>query len=107
MNEYIIFGWVLHALGIAARPALASRSLLAPSIPWLGRFPGDIRIEQDTFASIFPDDLSDFEHVAHRYCVDRPTISLRRMRWQPTSSGAITSSGIRKRAGSGERSRRK
>jgi hypothetical protein len=28
--------------------------MLAPSIPWLGRLPGDIRIERDNFRFYFP-----------------------------------------------------
>ena len=28
--------------------------ILAPSIPWLGRLPGDIRIERENFRFYFP-----------------------------------------------------
>jgi hypothetical protein len=28
--------------------------ILAPSIPWLGRLPGDIRIERENFCFYFP-----------------------------------------------------
>ena len=28
--------------------------ILAPSLPWLGRLPGDIRIEKDNFRFYFP-----------------------------------------------------
>jgi hypothetical protein len=28
--------------------------ILAPSIPWLGRLPGDIRIERESFRFYFP-----------------------------------------------------
>jgi hypothetical protein len=29
-------------------------SILGPSIPWLGRLPGDIRIERENFRFYFP-----------------------------------------------------
>ena len=42
----IIFGVVLVALGALLR--------LSGKIPWLGRLPGDIRIERENFSFYFP-----------------------------------------------------
>ncbi len=53
MTDHVGFGWVLLVLGLViARLGLVW--LLAPSIPWLGRLPGDIRIERDNFRFYFP-----------------------------------------------------
>lgn len=42
----VLIGLVIVGLGIVW--------LLAPSIPWLGRLPGDIRIERGNFKFYFP-----------------------------------------------------
>ena len=48
MNDHANIGWLLLGLGLAiAGTGLVI--LLAPSIPWLGRLPGDIRIERENF----------------------------------------------------------
>ena len=53
MTDHAGFGWALLVLGLV----LAGAGLvwiLAPSIPWLGRLPGDIRIERENFRFYFP-----------------------------------------------------
>jgi hypothetical protein len=53
MNDHAGFGWMLLILGLV----IAGTGLvwiLAPSIPWLGRLPGDIRIERENFRFYFP-----------------------------------------------------
>jgi hypothetical protein len=53
MTDHASFGWILLILGLI----LAGVGLiwvLAPSIPWLGRLPGDIRIERENFRFYFP-----------------------------------------------------
>ena len=42
----IIGGLLLTVLGLAW--------LLGPSLPWLGRLPGDIRVEKENFRFYFP-----------------------------------------------------
>ena len=42
----IVAGVVIVGIGVAW--------LLAPSIPWLGKLPGDIRIERENFRFYFP-----------------------------------------------------
>ena len=46
-------GWMLIALGLLIC-GIGIVWLLAPSIPWLGRLPGDIRIEKEHFRFYFP-----------------------------------------------------
>lgn len=46
-------GWMLIALGLLIC-GIGVVWLLAPSIPWLGRLPGDIRIERENFRFYFP-----------------------------------------------------
>ena len=46
-------GWGLLTIG-ASLAAIGLAWLLAPSIPWLGKLPGDITIEQDNFRFYFP-----------------------------------------------------
>jgi hypothetical protein len=48
-----VFGWVLLVLGLAVA-GLGLIWILVPSIPWLGRLPGDIRIERENFRFYFP-----------------------------------------------------
>ena len=53
MNEHASFGWMLLILGLViAGTGLVW--LLVPSIPWLGRLPGDIRIERENVRFYFP-----------------------------------------------------
>jgi uncharacterized membrane protein (DUF373 family) len=46
-------GWSLLALGLIIA-GIGLVCLLVPSVPWLGRLPGGIRIEGDIFASTVP-----------------------------------------------------
>jgi hypothetical protein len=53
MSDHAGFGWVLLVLGLV----IAGVGLVwiqAPSIPWLGRLPGDIRIKRENFCFYFP-----------------------------------------------------
>ncbi len=43
MNDNAGFGWILVVLGLVL-VGVGLVWVLAPSIPWLGRLPGDIRI---------------------------------------------------------------
>ena len=53
MTDHAGFGWALVVLGLGIA-GVGVVWLLAPSIPWLGRLPGDIRIERDNFRFYFP-----------------------------------------------------
>jgi len=53
MNGYTALGWMLLVFGLIIS-AMGLIWLLAPSIPWLGRLPGDIRIEGEHFRFYFP-----------------------------------------------------
>lgn len=53
MNDHASFGWILLILGLVLA-AVGLVWLLAPSIPWMGRLPGDIRIERENFRFYFP-----------------------------------------------------
>jgi len=53
MNDHAGFGWMLLILGLVIA-AVGLVWILAPSIPWLGRLPGDIRIEKENFRFSFP-----------------------------------------------------
>lgn len=46
-------GWILIGLGLLIC-AIGIVWLLAPSIPWLGQLPGDIRIEKENVRFYFP-----------------------------------------------------
>lgn len=46
-------GWVLVVVGVVIA-VIGLAWLLAPSIPWLGRLPGDIVIERENFRFFFP-----------------------------------------------------
>lgn len=49
----LIFAWILLALGmIVCAGGLVW--ILTPTIPWLGRLPGDIKIKKETFEFYFP-----------------------------------------------------
>lgn len=47
------FGWGLLVLGLVIA-GIGLCLILAPSIPWLGRSPGDIRFERENFRFYFP-----------------------------------------------------
>jgi hypothetical protein len=53
MSGQASFGWVLLVLGLVIA-GVGLVWILAPSIPWLGRLPGDLRIERDNFRFYFP-----------------------------------------------------
>jgi hypothetical protein len=53
MNNPAGFGWLLLVLGLVLA-GVGLVWILAPSIPWLGRLPGDIRIERENFHFSFP-----------------------------------------------------
>ena len=53
MNDHAGFGWMLLVLGLVIA-GVGLVWILAPSIPWLGRLPGDIRIERENFRFYFP-----------------------------------------------------
>jgi Protein of unknown function (DUF2905) len=53
MTDHAGFGWVLLVLGLVI-DGVGLAWILAPSIPWLGRLPGDIRIERENFRFYFP-----------------------------------------------------
>jgi hypothetical protein len=46
-------GWLLIAVGLLIA-GIGLVWLLAPSIPWLGKLPGDISIERQNFRLYFP-----------------------------------------------------
>ena len=53
MTDHAGFGWMLLVLGLVIA-GVGLIWVLAPSIPWLGRLPGDIRIEKENFRFYFP-----------------------------------------------------
>jgi Protein of unknown function (DUF2905) len=53
MSEHAGFGWALLVLGLVIA-GVGLVWILAPSIPWLGRLPGDIRIERENFRFYLP-----------------------------------------------------
>jgi DUF2905 family protein len=53
MTDHAGFGWMLLVLGLVIAGA-GLVWILAPSIPWLGRLPGDVRIERENFRFYFP-----------------------------------------------------
>jgi len=53
MSDHASFGWTLLVLGLVIA-GVGLVWILAPSIPWLGRLPGDIRIERESFRFYFP-----------------------------------------------------
>ena len=53
MNSQASMGWALVAFG-AVIVIVGLIWLLAPSLPWLGKLPGDIRVERDGFSFYFP-----------------------------------------------------
>lgn len=53
MSDHASFGWILLVLGLILA-GVGLVWILAPSIPWLGRLPGDIRIERENYRFYFP-----------------------------------------------------
>ncbi len=53
MSDHAGFGWMLLVLGLVIA-GVGLGWILAPSIPWLGRLPGDIRIERENVRFYFP-----------------------------------------------------
>jgi hypothetical protein len=53
MDRHTSFGWALLALGLIIA-AIGLLWIFVPSVPWLGRLPGDIRIERENFRFYFP-----------------------------------------------------
>ena len=53
MSDHAGFGWMLLVLGLVIA-GVGLVWILAPSVPWLGRLPGDIRIERDNVRFYFP-----------------------------------------------------
>jgi len=53
MENQSNFGWLLLIVGLVMA-GIGLIWILAPSIPWLGRLPGDIRIENDHTRFYFP-----------------------------------------------------
>ena len=53
MTDHAGFGWMLLILGLVIA-GVGLVWILAPAIPWLGRLPGDIRIEREHFKVYFP-----------------------------------------------------
>lgn len=53
MSGPVGFGWLLLFAGLVLA-AVGLVVILFPSIPWLGRLPGDIRVERDNFHFYFP-----------------------------------------------------
>jgi hypothetical protein len=53
MNSQASMGWALVGLG-AVIVIVGLIWLLAPSVPWLGKLLGDIRVQRDGFSFYFP-----------------------------------------------------
>ena len=53
MSGHAGFGWMLLVLGLVIA-GVGLVWILAPSIPWPGRLPGDIRIERENIRFYFP-----------------------------------------------------
>jgi hypothetical protein len=53
MSDHGSFGWTLLVVGLILA-GVGLIWILAPSIPWLGRLPGDIRIEGESYRFYFP-----------------------------------------------------
>jgi hypothetical protein len=53
MTDHTSFGWMLLILGLVIA-GIGLVWILVPSIPWLGRLPGDTRIERENFRFYFP-----------------------------------------------------
>ncbi|NIP87463.1 MAG: DUF2905 family protein [Planctomycetales bacterium] len=46
-------GWILVTLGVILA-GVGLIWLLAPGVPWLGRLPGDVKMERENFRFYFP-----------------------------------------------------
>ena len=53
MTDNAGLGWVLVALGVVIA-GVGLFWIFAPSVPWLGRLPGDVRIERGNVRFYFP-----------------------------------------------------
>ena len=53
MTDHAGLGWALLVLGLVIA-GVGLVWILAPPCPWLGRLPGDIRIERKNFLFSFP-----------------------------------------------------
>jgi hypothetical protein len=53
MSDHAGYGWILLVIGLIIS-GVGLVWILAPSIPWLGRLPGDIRIERENVRFYFP-----------------------------------------------------
>jgi hypothetical protein len=53
MDQQSGFGWTLLVIGLIIT-GIGLVWILAPAIPWLGRLPGDIRIEKENVRFYFP-----------------------------------------------------
>jgi hypothetical protein len=53
VSDHTAFGWALLALGLVV-VGFGLAWIFSPSVPWLGRLPGDIRIERENFRFYFP-----------------------------------------------------
>ena len=53
MSDHAGFGWALLIVGLVIA-GVGLVWILAPSIPWLGRLPGDLRIERENIRFYFP-----------------------------------------------------
>ena len=53
MENHFGLGWLLLIVGLFIA-GIGLLWILAPSIPWIGRLPGDIRIEGDRVRFYFP-----------------------------------------------------
>jgi Protein of unknown function (DUF2905) len=53
MDSHTGLGWALLALGLIIA-AIGLLWIFVPSVPWLGRLPGDIRVEKENFRFYFP-----------------------------------------------------
>jgi hypothetical protein len=53
MENQSSFGWLLLIVGLVMA-GIGLIWILAPSIPWLGRLPGDIRVETEHTRFYFP-----------------------------------------------------
>jgi Protein of unknown function (DUF2905) len=53
MDDHTGFGWMLLVLGLIIA-GIGLIWIVAPAVPWLGRLPGDIRIEKENSRFYFP-----------------------------------------------------
>ena len=53
MDDRFSIGWVLLFVGLAIA-ALGVLWIVAPSVPWLGRLPGDVYVERGPVRFYFP-----------------------------------------------------